>query len=76
MDNNFTYIDPEASFEFSTDNQYWIDRIIADAKKYPDEITIIAMPAQNRGSIKAMMKYKFMDIRPEQIKEWTSDGRT
>ena len=72
------YVDPEEQFEFSTDNDYWINRIIEDAKKYPDEIKILLMPEQNNGLIKAIMKQKFMDIRPEQIETWLEedvDGR-
>lgn len=67
MDSNYVYVDPEAPFEFTTDNEYWIHRVIADAAKYPDEIRIILMPEQNNGCIKAIMKHKFMEIRPEQI---------
>ena len=61
-------VDPEETFVFQTDNKYWIDRVIADAKKYPDEIKVLLLPEQNNGSIKAIMKHKFMDIRPEQIR--------
>ena len=67
MDSNYVYVDPEEPFEFTTDNEYWINRIIADAAKHPDEIKIILMPEQNNGCIKAIMKHKFMEIRPEQI---------
>ncbi len=68
------YVDPEEQFEFTTDNEYWVKRIIEDAKKFPDEITILLMPEQNNGSIKAIMKQKFMDIRPEQIQFRQEDG--
>ena len=64
------YIDPEEQFVFSTDNEYWIKRVIEDAQKYPDEIKILLLPEQNDGAIKAIMKQKFMDIRPEQIEAW------
>ena len=64
------YVDPEEPFEFTTDNEYWINRVIEDARKFPDEIKILLMPEQNNGAIKAIMKQKIMDIRPEQIKTW------
>jgi len=64
------YVDPDEPFVMSTDNEYWINRIIEDAKKHPDEITILSMPEQNNGSIKVSIPYKYMDIRPEQIKIW------
>lgn len=71
MESNFVYIDPEEPFEFTTDNEYWINRIVADAAKHPDEIKILLMPDQNNGCIKAIMKQKFMEIRPEQIQPIT-----
>lgn len=64
------YIDPEEQFTFETDNEYWVNRVLEDAKKYPDEITILLLPEQNNGSIRAIMKQKFMSIRPEQIRTW------
>ena len=64
------YTDPEEQFEFTTDNEYWINRVVEDARRYPDEIKILLMPEQNGGAIKALMKMKFMEIRPEQIEEW------
>lgn len=64
------YVNQDDPFEFSTDNEYWINRIIEDAKKYPDDIKILKMPQENDGMIKAMMKFKYMDIRPEQIQFW------
>lgn len=67
METNHVYVDPEESFEFTTDNEYWINRIIADAKKHPDEIQILLMPEENGGCIKAIMKQKFMEIRPDQL---------
>ena len=68
------YIDPEETFVFQTDNEYWINRVIEDAKKHPDEIKVLLMPEQNNGSIKAIMKQKFMDIRPEQMQFQQEDG--
>ena len=64
------YTDPDEQFEFSTDNEYWIKRVLEDAEKYPDEIKILMMPEHNNGVIKAIMKMKFMDIRPDQIQTW------
>lgn len=63
------YSDPEQQFEFTTDNEYWINRIMEDAEKHPGEIKILSMPYENGGCIKAIMKQKFMDIRPEQVRE-------
>ena len=40
-----------------------------DAEKHPGEIKILSMPYENGGCIKAIMKQKFMDIRPEQVRE-------
>lgn len=68
-----TYVDMNTPFEFTTDNQYWIDRVIADAKLHPDEIKILAMPSENDGSIRVMIPTKYMEIRPEQIKTWQEE---
>ena len=67
---NHVYVDPDEPFEMSTDNAYWIKRIKEDAEKHPDEIKILMLPEQNNGSIKVMIPYKYMDIRPEQIQLW------
>ena len=61
------YIDQNDTVEFSTDNEYWIKRILADAEEHPEEIEIILLPAENNGSIKARIPNKYLDIRPEQI---------
>ena len=68
------YTDPEEQFEFTTDNEYWIKRIIADAEKYPEEMKILLMPEQNNGCIKALVTQKHMDVREEQIKFLQEDG--
>ena len=61
------YVDPNEIMEFSTDNEYWINRVLADAEKHPDKITVLLRPEENNGSIKALIPNKYMDIRPEQI---------
>lgn len=62
------YTDPNETMVFTTDNEYWIKRIITDAEKHPDEITIISLPEQNDGSIKARLPFKYLEIRPDQIR--------
>lgn len=71
------YVDPNEVVNFSTDNEYWIQRILEDAEKYPDEITILLRPEENGGSIKALIPNKYLGVRPEQIQILgdKSDGR-
>ncbi len=71
------YIDPNEVMEFSTDSEYWINRIIEDAARHPDEIEILLLPEENNGSIKARFPNKYMDIRPDQfiMLEDVADGR-
>ena len=73
---DYVYVDPEETFEMSTDNEYWIGRILEDAQKHPDEIEVLLMPEANNGSIKVRIPYKYMDIRPEQIRFDGSEGET
>ena len=61
------YVDPNEVMEFTTDNEYWIDRVLADAKKHPDEIRVLLTPEENKGSIKVLIPYKYMGVRPDQI---------
>lgn len=73
------WTDPNEVMIFTTDNEYWINRIIADAAKHPDEIKIMLMPSENNGSIKVKIPNKYLDVRPEQIVFLTgdeSDGRS
>ena len=68
------YVDPNEVMEFSTDNEYWIKRVLADAEKHHDEITVLLRPEENNGSIKVLIPNKYMDIRPEQIQIWGDES--
>lgn len=70
------YVNPDDTFEFTTDNEYWIQRIIADAEKYPDGIQILLLPSENNGSIKARVQQKYLGIRTEQIHIFENESDT
>lgn len=64
------YTNPEEVVDFSTDNEYWINRLIEDAKKHPDEIQIISLPQKDGDVIHVKVPNKYLGVRPEQIQIW------
>ncbi len=62
------YFNPEMIVDFSTDNEYWINRLMEDAKKHPDEIQIISLPQKDGDVIHVKVPNKYLDVRSDQIK--------
>ena len=67
MEDNNVCVGCGQMFEFTTDSEFWINKIIDRAASAPGDVKILMMPAENGGSIKALVRQEFMDIRPERI---------
>lgn len=63
----YVYVNPDSVVDFTTNSEYWIYRLISDAKEHPDEITILTMPSETDPSIRVLVPNKYLDVREEQI---------
>lgn len=61
METSFNYCDKNRAF-FSSDERKWINKIRRLADKFPDQVTIIAQPEDNDGSIYASLPVESMKI--------------
>lgn len=70
----FNYCSREAGF-FSSNEQRWINKTRKLAKERPDEVTILAEPEDNDGTIYARMPVNYFRIQAPVIKEYSEEEK-
>ncbi len=72
------YMNPDNVIDFTTDSEYWIYRLINDAKEHPGEITILSLPSEIDANIHVLVPNKYLDVREEQLQfmEETQEWKT
>lgn len=64
MQTCFNYCSKDYCFA-SSDERKWINRILTLKEKYPDKITIIALPENNDGCIYAKVPIDWLKLAPK-----------
>lgn len=74
METCFNYTEKEHGF-FSSDERRYITKIHKLAKKYPEQVRIIAEPENNDGCIYCELPTSWLQIRPPRKLDLTDEQR-